>query len=114
MSWVKAAAKTVLLGALAFGVAAGFGATDLPNSYILAFLVSVALCPALLGFIGGKWLRLGAATTLLGINFLPVVMALDARFHLGAPTGFGWLLTSFIFAWTGWRLGRGIPPRLKS
>jgi hypothetical protein len=94
---------------MAFGVAAGVGATGIQDSYLLALFVSVVLCPSIFGFIGGKWLRLGATTTLLGINLLPVVMALDARFHLGEPTGFGWLLTSCVFAWSGWRLGRGSP-----
>jgi hypothetical protein len=51
-------------------------------------------------------LSLGALPTLIGINFLPVVMALDQRFHLGQPTSFGWLLGSFVFAWAGWRLGK--------
>lgn len=106
MSSIKFAAKLVLLAALSFGAAAAVGATGLQGSYAFALVVSVALCPALLGFIGGKWLRLGAAATLVGINFLPVVMALDARFHLGHPAGFGWLLASFAFAWAGWRLGR--------
>jgi hypothetical protein len=112
MNRLKIAAKTVLLAALSFAAAAGVGATSLPNSYALSLLVSVALFPAFLGFLGGKWLRLGAAATLVGINFLPVVMALDARFHLGEPAGFGWLLASIAVAWAGWRLGR--PPRLKS
>jgi hypothetical protein len=117
VSWLKSAAKTVLLGALAFGLAAGVGATSLPDSYLLSLAVSVAACPSLLGFIGGRWLSLGAAATLLGINFLPVLMALDQRFHLGLPTGFGWLGASFVFAWAGWRLGRRAappeaPPRL--
>jgi len=103
---LKTAAKIVLLGALALGLAAGVGATSMPDSYILSFAVSVALCPALLGFIGSRWLSLGAAATLIGINFLPVLMALDQRFHLKEPTDFGWLLTSFIFAWGGWKLGR--------
>ena len=119
MSWVQAAAKTVLLGALAFGLAAGFGATDLPNSYAVALGFSVVLSPALLGFLGGRWLRLGATGTLVGINLLPVVMALDSRFHLGEPVGFGWLGATFVFAWAGWWLGRRTlppeaPPRLKS
>jgi len=103
--WLKTAAKTVLLGALAFGLAAGVGATDLPKSYFFALLLSVALCPGLLGFAGAR-LSLGALPTLIGINFLPVVMALDQRFHLGQPTSFGWLLGSFVFAWAGWRLGK--------
>ena len=99
-----------LLGALAFALAAGIGATAVPDSYILALILSVALCPALLGFIGGRWLALGATATLAGINLIPVLMALDQRFHLGEPTGFGWLLLSFVFAWGGWRLGRRAPP----
>ena len=106
MARLKTAAKIVLLGALAFGLAAGVGATDLPNSYALALLVSVALCPALLGFIGARGLSLGPAATLAGINLLPVLVALDQRFHLGEPTNVGWLLASFVFAWAGWRLGR--------
>ena len=104
------AAKVALLGALAFGLAAGVGATDAPNSYLLALSVSVVLCPALLGFIGGRWLSLGAAATLVGINFLPVLTALDQRFRLGEPAPFGWLLISFVFAWAGWRLGRRAAP----
>ena len=110
MSYLKPAAKAVLLGALSFGLAAGIGATDLPSSYVFALLLSVALCPALLGFIGGRWLALGAVGTLVGINFLPVVVALDARFHLGQPVGFSWLLVSVAFAWAGWRLGRRTHP----
>ena len=99
----------LLLGALAFGLAAGIGATDLPNSYVFALLFSVALCPGLLGFAGAR-LALGPAATLVGINFLPVLMALDQRFHLGQPTNFGWLVASFAFAWGGWRLGRWAGP----
>jgi hypothetical protein len=106
MSRLKAAAKVVLLGVLAFALAAGAGATNAPDSYALALFLSVALCPAVLGFIGGRPLALGAAATLVGINLLPVLMALDQRFHLGEPTGFGWLLGSFVFAWAGWRLGK--------
>jgi hypothetical protein len=106
MSLLKSAAKLVLLGALAFGLAAAVGATSLPDSYLPALAVSVALCPGLLGFIGGRFLSLGPTATLTGINLLPVLMALDQRFHLGQPTGFGWLLGSFVFAWAGWRLGR--------
>jgi len=53
-----------------------------------------------------RWLRLGAAATLAGIDFLPVAVALDARFHLGQPVGFGWLTVSIAVAWAGWRLGR--------
>jgi hypothetical protein len=110
MSRLKWAAKIVLLGALAFGLAAGIGATALPNSYALSLAVSVALCPALLGFIGARSLSLGAAATLTGINLLPVLMALDQRFHLGEPTGFGWLAASFVFAWAGWKLGKWSRP----
>jgi hypothetical protein len=106
MSRLISAAKIVLLGALAFALAAGVGATSIPDSYVLALVLSVALCPALLGFIGGRWLALGAAGTLFGINLIPVLMALDQRFHLGEPTGFGWLMASFVFAWAGWRLGK--------
>ena len=106
MSRLASAARIALLGALAFGLAAGLGATGLPDSYLLALAVSVVLCPAILGFIGGRWLSLGAAATLVGINFLPVLMALDQRFHLGEPADFRWLLASFVFAWTGWKLGR--------
>lgn len=102
----------VLLAALSFGAAAGVGATGVQGSYAFAILVSVILCPALLGITGARWLRLGAASTLLGINFLPLVMAVDARFHLGEPVDFWWLLASFAFAWAGWRMGRR--PRLKS
>ena len=109
MSRLKSAAKIVLLGALAFGLAAGIGATSLPDSYLLSLLFSVALCPGILGFIGAR-LSLRAPATLIGINFLPVLMALDQRFHLGRPTDFGWLLVSFVFAWAGWRLGRRAPP----
>ncbi|HXS99918.1 MAG TPA: hypothetical protein VN915_04545 [Elusimicrobiota bacterium] len=112
MSWLKVAGRTVLLGALSFALAAAVGATNLPDFYALSVVVSVILCPALLGFIGGRGLKLSPAATLLGINFLPVVMALDARFHLGEPGGFGWLLASFLFAFAGWRLGR--LPRRKS
>jgi hypothetical protein len=106
MSRLAAAAKVLLLGALAFGLAAAVGATSLPDSYVLALIVSVALCPALLGFTGGRWLKLGQVGTLFGINFLPVLMALDQQFHLGVPTNFGWLIASIAFAWGGWRLGR--------
>ncbi|HEX4047333.1 MAG TPA: hypothetical protein VH309_05840 [Elusimicrobiota bacterium] len=90
-------------------MAAAIGATPLPGSYALSLLFSVVLCPALLGLVGGRWLRLGPIATLVGINFMPVVMALDQRFHLHAPMGFGWLLASFVFAWGGWRLGRRAP-----
>ena len=103
---LKTAAKAILLAALSFGLAAGIGATALSNSYVLALLFSVAACPALLGFIGARGLSLGAAATLAGINLLPVLVALDSRFHLGEPTNFGWLLASFVFAWAGWALGR--------
>jgi hypothetical protein len=96
----------ILLAALAFGLAAGVGVTELADSYVLALLVSVALCPALLGHVGGRWLSLGAAQTLIAINFLPVLVALDQRFHLGEPTDVGWLVVSFVFAWAGWRFGR--------
>jgi len=113
MSRLKVAGKTVLLGALSFAVAAAVGVTRLPDSYVLSLLASVVLCPVLLGFVGGKALGLGAAATLIGIDFLPVVMALDARFHLGEPGGFGWLAVSVGFAWLGWRLGRR-PKKLKS
>jgi hypothetical protein len=110
MALLKSAAKAILLGAIAFGLALGIGATSLPDSYVLSLAVSVALCPALLGFIGSRWLRLGAAGTLLGINFLPVLNDLDQRFHLGQPVNFIWLLASIAFAWGGWRLGRRPPP----
>lgn len=106
MLWVKTGAKIVFLAGLAFLTAFLVGLTPIQESYALALLVSVVLCPALLGVIGGKVLRLGAAATLVGINFLPVVMALDARFHLGEPAGFGWLAVSAVFAGAGWRLGR--------
>lgn len=113
MRWILTAAKTVLLAAIAFAVAAVVGATGLQESYTLALPVSVVLCPMLLGFIGGRWLQLGPIATLVGIDFLPIVMALDARFHLGEPVGFGWLALSVVFAWLGWRLGRR-PKKLKS
>lgn len=106
MTFLKTAAKTILLGALAFALAALVGQTSLPTSFALSLAVSVALSPALLGFLGGWWLRLGPVATLAGIDFLPVLMALDARFHLGQPTDFGWLLVSFVFAGAGWFLGR--------
>src|SRR5665213_1526148 len=106
MSRLRSTAKVVLLGALAFILAAGVGATDLPDSYLLALAVSVVLCPALLGFVGARGLRLGAAATLIGINFLPVLVTLDERFRFGQPAPFGWLLASFLPAWAGWRLGR--------
>ena len=109
MSRLRTTAKIVLLGALAFALAAGIGATDLPNSYLFALLFSVALCPGLLGYAGAR-LSLGPIATLFGINFLPVLMALAQRFHLGQPANFGWLLASFVFAWAGWRLGRRAAP----
>lgn len=105
-------AKIILLAGLAFLTAYLVGLTPIQESYALALIVSVVLCPGLLGFFGGKVLGLGAAATLVAIDFLPVVMALDARFHLGEPAGFGWLAVSVAFAWLGWRLGR--PARVKS
>jgi hypothetical protein len=112
MSRLKTAGKTLLLGLFSFAVAAIVGLTPIPSLYFLALLVSVILCPALLGFVSGGWLGLGPAATLLGINFLPVVFAIDSRFHLGEPAGFGWLAASVAFSWIGWRLSRH--PRLKS
>ncbi len=106
MSWLKTAAKTVGLGALAFLLALGVGATSIPNTFVLALLVSVGLCPLLLGFVGARVLALGPAATLVGINFLPVLNALDQRFHLQEPARFDWLLISMGVAWAGWRLGR--------
>ena len=114
MPRLRSAAKVLLLGALAFGLAAAVGATSVADSYLLALILSVALCPALLGFIGGRWLALGAAATLVGINALPLLMALDQRFHLGEPTGFGWLLLSFVFSWAGWKLGARAAPAQKT
>ena len=102
----------VVLAGLAFLLAYLIGLTPIQESYGLALVVSVALSPALLGFLGGRGLRLGAIATVAGIEFLPVVMALDARFHLGETTGFGWLALSFVFAGLGWRLGR--PAGVKS
>lgn len=112
MPWLRTVAKTVILAGLAFLLAFLVGLTPAQDSYGLALAVSVALCPALLGVIGGRWLQLGPIATLVGIDLLPVVMALDARFHLGEPVGFGWLAASAAFAWLGWRLGRR--PRVKS
>jgi hypothetical protein len=107
MSRLKTAAKTVGLGALAFVLAMGVGATGIPNTFVLALIVSVGLCPLLLGFVGARGLGLGPVATLVGINFLPVLMALDQRFHLQEPARFDWLLISMGVAWVGWRLGRG-------
>jgi hypothetical protein len=106
MSWLAKAFKTVLLGALAFALAFVVGLTSVPNSYALALAVSVLLCPLALGFLGARWLLLGPIATLVGINFLPVLMALDARFHLGEPARFGWLTVSAVVSAAGWRLGR--------
>jgi hypothetical protein len=103
---LKTAAKTVFLAGLAFLLAYLVGLTPIPDSYALALAVSVALCPAALGLIGGKWLKLGPVATLAGIESIPIVMALDSRLHLGEPAGFGWLAISSAFAWAGWRLGR--------
>ena len=106
MLWLKTGAKIVLLAALAFLLAFLVGLTPVPDSYALALAVSVVLCPALLGFIGGKWLKLGPVATLAGIEAVPVVMALDSWLHLGQPAGFVWLALSAVFAWGGWRLSR--------
>ena len=106
MLWLKTGAKIALLAALAFLLAFLVGLTPIPDSYVLALLVSVALCPVLLGFVGGKLLKLGPGATLAGIEAIPVVMALDSWLHLGQPAGFVWLALSAAFAWGGWRLGR--------
>src|ERR1035437_109593 len=111
MSRLQTAAKTVCLGALAFVLALGVGATDIPNTFVLALTVSVGLCPLLLGFVGARALRLGPVATLVGINFLPVLMALDQRFHLQEPARFDCLLISRGGAGAGWRRGRGKPRR---
>ncbi|MFI5360810.1 MAG: hypothetical protein ACHQ49_02475 [Elusimicrobiota bacterium] len=105
MPRLPAPAKIVLLALLAFALAAGVGATSVPDSYVLALLVSVGACPALLGFVGGRWLSLGAAGTLVAIDGLPFLMALDQRLHLHQPAGFGWLALSLLPAWAGWRVG---------
>lgn len=106
MPWLKAGMKTVLLGAIAFALALGVSRTPAPGSYVLALAVSVALCPLALGLLGARVLRLGPAGTLIGAYFLPVLTALDARFHLGRPEPFGWLLASAAVTALGWRLGR--------
>ena len=106
MSWLKTGSKTVLLGALAFALAFGVGLTGVPGSYALSLAVSVVLCPLALGFLGARWLGLNLAATLVGIDFLPVLMALDERFHLGRPARLGWLLISMAVSAAGWRLGR--------
>jgi hypothetical protein len=111
MSRAKTVLSTVLLGAIAFALALAAGLTGIPGSYLLSVAVSVVLCPLLLGWLGARWLRLGPAAALIGINFLPVAMALDARFHLGEATGFGWLLAAIAVSGLGWRLGRVTPPR---
>jgi hypothetical protein len=111
VAWLKTGSKTVLLGALAFALAFVVGLTAVPGSYVLALAVSVLLCPLLLGFLGARWLLLGPAATLAGIYFLPVLMAVDARFHLGEPARVDWLLLSMAVSAAGWRLGRVRPRR---
>jgi hypothetical protein len=106
MSWLAKGLKTVLLGALAFALAFAVGRTGVPDSYALALAVSVALCPLLLGFLAARWLKLGPAATLIGIFLLPILVALDARYHLGEPARFDWLLISAAVSAAGWRLGR--------
>ena len=112
MSWLTKGLKAVLLGAISFALAFGVGLTRVPDSYALALAVSVVLCPLLLGFLGARWLRLGPAATLAGIYFLPVLMAIDARYHLGEPSRFDWLLITIAVSAAGWRAGRGAPPQL--
>lgn len=109
MARLKTAGKIALLAFLAFALALVVGLTPVARSYPLAVMVSVVFCPIAAGYIGGHFLALGAAATLLGINGLPVVSALDDALRLGDPVQARWLIASVLFSWAGWRLGRRAP-----
>ncbi|MDE2143165.1 MAG: hypothetical protein KGJ84_12220 [Elusimicrobia bacterium] len=107
MARLKIAGKIVTLILLSFLAALIVGRTPIPQSYALAVLVSVIACPLLLGITGARLLQLGPVPTMVGINLIPVLSALDDLFRLGDPVQLRWLVASILFAWAGWRLGRG-------
>ena len=106
MARLKIAGKIVLLGFAAFVLALAVGLTPVAKSYALAVMVSVILCPLVLGFFGGRVLSLGPVAAVVGINLLPVVSALDDALRLGDPVQARWLIAALLFSWAGWRLGR--------
>ena len=110
MPWLKIAGKIVALNVLAFVSALLVSYTPVAQSYLLAVLISVLLCPLALGFVGARFLKLGSFATLAGINLIPILSALDDLFRLGDPVQIRWLVASILFAWAGWRLGRIKPP----
>lgn len=106
MPYLKLAGKILLLALLAFLLALLAADTPVARSYALAVLLSVVACPMVLGFAGARFLKLGWAAALAGVNAVPVLSALDDLFRLGDPVQFRWLIASLLFTWAGWRLGR--------